>query len=271
MKKLLLSIILITSFAGNAQILSEDFQGTTFPPTGWTSSTLVASRPWGFTTVIFNATGQATFNITGGKSAGIAYIAQDNTANLVSPAFSLVGYSDATFNFNIKIGYEYMVDPFPNGDLLAQVSTDGTTWTTLWVEEDQGLYVDYETLAISLDLTPYVNNSSVQVRFSYVGNDSDSLSVDDVVVTGTLGIKDVLASSFKTFPNPVNDMITISNVNNILLSEVRLTDVNGRTIKTINANNVSEIQINLSDLTSGVYFLNINSDSGKAVKKIVKN
>jgi hypothetical protein len=271
MKKLLLSIILVTSFAGSAQILSEGFQGTTFPPTGWTTATNVATRPWGFTTVIFNATGQATFNITDGKSAAIAWIAQDQVADLTSPEFSLVGYSDATFNFNIKIGYEYMVDPFPNGNLEAQITTDGLNWTTLWVEEDQGLYVDYETLAISLDLTPYVDEASVKVRFLYTANDADSLSLDDVVVTGTLGVKDVLASSFRTFPNPVNNVITISNDQNILLTDVRVTDVNGRTIKTINANNTAELQINLSDLTSGVYFLNINSDSGNAVKRIVKN
>ncbi len=271
MKKLLLSIVLITSFAGSAQILSEGFQGTVFPPTGWTSSTEVPTRPWGFTTDVFNLTGQATFNITGGKSAGIAYIAQDNTADLTSPAFSLVGYSAATFAFNIKLGFEYMVDPFPAGNLEAQVSVDGTTWTTLWVEEDQGPYVDYETLAISLDLTPYVNQSSVQIRFRYTGNDADSLSVDDVLISGTLGVKDALASSFKTFPNPVNNVITISNANNILLSDVRVTDINGRTVKTINANNVSEVQINVADLSAGVYFLNINSDSGNAVKRIVKN
>jgi sugar phosphate permease len=102
MKKLLLSLTLLVSLFGTAQVLTEDFQGTTWPPTGWNATTLVPTRPWGFTTTIFNASGQATFNITGGKSACIAWIAQDNDAALTSPSFSLVGYSDASWNFNIN-------------------------------------------------------------------------------------------------------------------------------------------------------------------------
>lgn len=272
MKKLLLTIILISSFSGSAQILTQDFEAATWPPTGWSATSLVASRSWGLTTTIFNEAGQDEFNITGARSAGIGWIAQNNVADLTSPSFSLVGYSAATFNFNAKVGFEFMVDPDPNGDLLAQVSIDGgTTWTTLWVEEDQGVFDDYETLAVSLELTPYVGQSNVKVRFRYSANDADSASVDDVVISGTLGVKDALASSFRTFPNPVNNVITISNDDSILLTDVRVTDINGRTIKTINANNVSELQINVSDLSSGVYFLNINSDSGSTVKKIVKN
>jgi hypothetical protein len=272
MKKLLLSIFLITALSSSAQILTETFQGTDFPPLGWTTTTNVASRPWGFTTVIFNATGQTTFNITGGKSAAIGWIAQDQIADLTSPTFSLVGYSAATFAFNAKVGYEYMVDPFPAGNLEAQISNDGgTLWTTLWVEEDQGVFVDYVTLPISLDLAAYVGQSNLKIRFYYTGNDADSVSVDDVLVSGTLGVNEVLSSSFKTFPNPVNNVVTISNSENISLSKVTITDINGRTVKSIDANNLSEIQINVSDLNAGVYFMNINSEAGKAVKKFIKN
>ncbi|WP_297512075.1 T9SS type A sorting domain-containing protein [Flavobacterium sp.] len=272
MKKLLLSLTLLVSLFGTAQVLTEDFQGTTWPPTGWDATTLVPTRPWGFTTTIFNASGQATFNITGGKSACIAWIAQDNDAALTSPSFSLAGYSDASWNFNIKIGYEYQVDPFPNGDLLARVSIDGgTTWTVLWAEEDYGVYTDYETLAISLDLTPYVGNSNVKIQFDYVGNDADSLSVDDVVVSGNLGVNEVLSSSFTTFPNPVNNVLNIKNGNTTAINSVSIVDINGRTIKTVAANGTEDIAVNTSDLQAGVYMVNIETEAGKAVKKFIKN
>lgn len=272
MKKLLLSILLITSLSSNAQILTEDFQGTVFPPTGWTTTTNVATRPWGFTTVVFNTTGQATFNITGGKSAGIGWIAQDQVADLTSPSFSLAGYSAATFSYNIKLGYEYMVDPFPNGNLEAQISTDGGgAWTTLWVEEDQGLFVDYETLPITLDLTPYVGQANVKIRFLYTANDADSLSLDDVLVDGTLGINEAFAKKFSTYPNPANNVVNVSNNDNIVMTSVAINDVNGRTVKTVKVNNLSETQLNIADLSSGLYFMNIKTDSGIAVKKFIKN
>lgn len=222
--------------------------------------------------MIFNATGQATFTITGAQSAAIGWIAQDQIADLTSPTFSLVGYSDATFSFNTKLGYEYMVAPFPNGNLEAQISTDGgVAWSTLWVEEDQGVYADYETLAITLDLSAYVGQSNLNIRFLYTGNDADSVSVDDVVITGTLGTSEALANKFSTYPNPANNVVNISNNYNITLTNVDINDINGRTVKTLKVSNLSEIQMNVSDLTSGVYFMNIDTDSGKVVKKFIKS
>ncbi|WP_395062994.1 T9SS type A sorting domain-containing protein [Flavobacterium sp.] len=273
MKKLLLSVLLAGGLSASAQTaLSETFQGTTFPPTGWTTATGVSTRPWGFTTDVFNATGQTTFNITGGKSAAIGWIAQDNDAHLTSPSFSLVGYTDASFAFNTKIGYEYMVSPFPSGDLFAKVSINGgTSWTTLWVEEDEGVFADYATLAITLDLTPYVGQANVMVRFQYVGNDADSVSVDDVVVSGTLGLNDVISSKFSTFPNPVKDIINLRNAQATSVSNITVTDINGRIIKNLEVDNLSEVQINVSELNAGIYFMNITSDSGKAVKKFIKS
>ena len=282
MKKLLLSILVISSFTSNAQILTQDFESATFPPTGWTRDATVATRPWSATTTISPAL-QDDFLISGTNSAFINWIGQDNDANLISPSFSLVNYSQATFNFKAVVGYSYMID-LDFGNLFAKVSIDGgATWSQVWVEEDSPEFIDDgdmdeatdlyndNTVDVSIDLTPYVGEADVKVKFEYVANDADGVSVDDVVITGTLGINDALASSFKTFPNPVNDIITISNTTNILLSDVRVTDINGRTVKTINANNVSEIQINVTDLSAGVYFLNINSDAGTAVKRIVKN
>lgn len=280
MKKLLLSITLFGSLIGNAQILTQDFQGEVWPPAGWTTETNVPSRPWDFTTTIFNATGQATFNITGGKSAAIAWIAQDQDAHLTSPSFSLVGYSDASFEFKVKVGWSYMINQAA-GDLFALISTDGgATWNQLWVEEDQGFGDDgdgdpdtdlYDTQTAVLDITSYVGNSDVKIRFQYIGNDADSVSIDDVIVNGTLGINEVLSSSFATFPNPADNVITLTNSNNSSVESISISDINGRTIKSIEVDNVSEVQINVSDLNSGVYFMSINTAEGKAVKKFIKN
>lgn len=270
MKKLLLSITLFATSLGFSQLLSQDFEGADFPPTGWTTDTNVTSRPWTVTTAYSQAT-QDVFRITGVRSAIIAWIAQDQDAHLTSPAFSLVNYSAATLTFNTKMGYEYMVNPFPNGDLQVEVSTDGVVWNDVWVEEDYGVFVDYATLNISVDLASFLGESAVQVRFHYVGNDADTLSVDDVLVTGTLSNNEVLSSNFSTFPNPVNEVVNIKSASNYTINSVSITDLNGRTIKTVEFNNLSEAGLNVAELNAGVYFLNITSDAGKAVKKFVKN
>lgn len=270
MKKLLLSITLLSSLLGSSQILTQDFEANVFPPTGWTTATLVATRPWTLTTNYTQAT-QDVFNITGARSAIIAWIAQDNDATLTSPVFSLANYSAATVSFNAKIGYEYMVAPFANGDLLLEVSIDGVDWAPVWVEEEYGTYTDYETLAITVDLAPYLGEATTQIRFRYIANDADTLSIDDVVVNGTLGNEEVTATSFGIFPNPANNVITLNNISNNTVENISISDINGRTIRSIEVNNTSDVEINISDLNSGIYFMNINSAEGKAVKKFIKS
>lgn len=79
------------------------------------------------------------------------------------------------------------------------------------------------------------------------------------------------AGNLSVYPNPVNDIITITDKGNTSFNSISITDINGRTIKAVETGNVSEFQMNLSDLNAGVYFLNISSESGKAVKKFIKN
>lgn len=55
------------------------------------------------------------------------------------------------------------------------------------------------------------------------------------------------------------------------INTIQITDLNGRVVKNVNAKGVSETQINISDLTTGMYFLNVQTDSGSGTTKIIKN
>jgi hypothetical protein len=82
---------------------------------------------------------------------------------------------------------------------------------------------------------------------------------------------DIAASKFSVSPNPANDFISITNSDNILVSGISITDLNGRVIKQNSYTNVSDIQVNISDLASGMYMMCITSDKGSVTKKIIKN
>ena len=56
-----------------------------------------------------------------------------------------------------------------------------------------------------------------------------------------------------------------------VVSGISITDLNGRVVKQISYTNVSDIQVNVSDLASGMYMMNITSDKGSVTKKILKN
>ena len=124
-----------------------------------------------------------------------------------------------------------------------------------------------------IDLAAYAGQE-IRLVFRHF-NVSDELIIilDDVVVTtGELGTSNnALASQFSVYPNPANNVINIANAENILVNAVSIVDINGRTVKSVKFDNVASAQINISDLATGVYMMNISSDKGTTTKKIVKN
>src|SRR6218665_1710792 len=205
--------------------------------------------------------------------AGVPSTVGGATANndwLISPPITL-GASGNTLSFWVKslstcYGLErYRVGIYVGSDTPLPAQFTYLSGTTSLIAP-AGVWEERVILPAALN-----NYNGLTVRFGIrcITADAYMFMVDDFKVTTTaLGVKDNLATAFKTFPNPVSNVITISNDASILLTDVRITDVNGRTVKTLDANNTSEVQINVADLTSGVYFLNINSDSGSTVKKI---
>jgi hypothetical protein len=97
------------------------------------------------------------------------------------------------------------------------------------------------------------------------------LVVYEVEITGLAGTDSPVASQLSVFPNPANNVINVTNADNILVNGITIADLNGRTVKTVKFDGVSEAQVNVSDLASGIYMMTISSDKGTTTKKIVKN
>lgn len=125
---------------------------------------------------------------------------------------------------------------------------------------------------ISVDALQHTDVKFLNATTGFTGGFNASATVGGIAkYTGTVLPRESFeAIGFSVYPNPVNDNFTIQNGNNIAISGLTISDMNGRTVKTLNVNAI-ENQINISDLNSGVYFLNITSDKGSATKKIIKN
>jgi hypothetical protein len=96
------------------------------------------------------------------------------------------------------------------------------------------------------------------------------LAIDDVQITGgTLSSSNFEKADFKLFPNPVNSILNIGSEFNI--EKAQILDTNGRVIKEYTSVGKSITEINVSELNSGIYFINIHTEKGKSVKKFVKN
>jgi hypothetical protein len=91
------------------------------------------------------------------------------------------------------------------------------------------------------------------------------------LVETVLSNDEFFSSKFSVSPNPANSVINIANADNMLVNGVTVTDLNGRTVKNVSFEGVASAQVNVSDLASGMYILNVTSDKGTATKKFVKN
>mgnify|MGYP000129654514 CR=1 FL=1 len=79
-----------------------------------------------------------------------------------------------------------------------------------------------------------------------------------------VGVKEEVLS-FNIFPNPTSDILTIENDNNLKIDKVEITTLDGKLLQT-----TSGSTIDISDYSSGVYFLSVWSGSKQYTEKIVK-
>ena len=113
-----------------------------------------------------------------------------------------------------------------------------------------------------IDFNPNAPGGDVNNPFSY---DSFILKLDGQ----TFGIESQNnKESLVLSPNPATNYIYVdSKLNNL---EVIIYDMNGRIVLNQNLDNYSRT-ILIDDLNSGIYLVNLLSDSGKIVKKLIKN
>lgn len=99
---------------------------------------------------------------------------------LKSPAFTLIGYTSATLSF-----YHYL--RYIGGDTFkVEVSTNnGASWTVAsQFTSTQGTALAFANATV--DLSPYLGNASVMLRFNFDSNWGYGWAIDNVSVTGTV-------------------------------------------------------------------------------------
>jgi hypothetical protein len=108
------------------------------------------------------------------------------------------------------------------------------------------------------------SNGSYSVVVTNAAGCSDTAAC--VVVTG-LGLKELDSQSVQVFPNPTENQVTITMT--FAKANLVITDVQGKTQYTGEISNGQ--LINLAQYEDGVYFLSIETEAGKVLKRIVKN
>ena len=194
------------------------------------------------------------------------------------------GLINVVFQSNLdRIGANYWDTTSSKHIILKNYSTTVFPYD-IWIKAE--MYIDYntndvyfylpalnilETRSFSHNRIPEGVSFSITVDQSAVVKwDNIKLSALQTLPSHLVSIRDFVSSKFNVFPNPVTDVVTITNSESIGIEQIEIFDISGKTIKSLNLNNENEAQLNLGDFASGMYLLHIKTNEGTAVKKVVK-
>ena len=105
--------------------------------------------------------------------------------------------------------------------------------------------------------------------FTYIVTVSDGEQSIDATVTFTVldntNVGEISAENVSIFPNPASSVININGLTDFANLEVSVVNLQGQVVMNV----VNSLEINVKDIESGIYFLNINCDGHKIIKRIV--
>lgn len=97
--------------------------------------------------------------------------------------------------------------------------------------------------------------------FSLIGNGSVGLTLDNQDF--------IYDNSIFIYPNPANSVLNFEVKNNADISAISINDISGKEVfRNLNAGNLSSIDV--SNLSSGVYFVTFKSERNSVTKKFIK-
>ncbi|MCR4826541.1 MAG: T9SS type A sorting domain-containing protein, partial [Bacteroidales bacterium] len=126
-----------------------------------------------------------------------------------------------------------------------------------------------------------INNEDYEVRVQAVcAEDNLSDWSEILIATATnSSIDSYLLNSIALYPNPANDVVNVEcTMNNVQLEGIEVIDVYGKIITTVGTRFIASaqspasapIQINVSSLANGMYFVRVTTDEGVATKTFIK-
>lgn len=185
---------------------------------------------------------------------------------LISPSISL----GATGN-TLKFWAKGIIADYPEKFKVGVSTTGKLPENFTIITQGTGVTPSENWTEYTYNLDAY-QGQNVYIAIQCVSYDAFAFFVDDFKVTAaTLSTSDFFSQNFSIYPNPAKEIITLASKNNSAINSIQITDLNGRIVKNNNTNGISEAQINVSDLTSGMYFVTVKTDAGSGTTKLMKN
>lgn len=195
------------------------------------------------------------------KPGNYTYIVQDNMGCYITSLF-VINPPAPSINGKNAINFD-----FTPGQTLADITVEGQgiKWYSSpnpsTGKTSKKTETELPLTTVLVDGTTYyasqtINNIESTQRLAVTAKSNGALSNEDFVL-----------SNFKFYPNPVKNKLSLSNTVNI--DEIELFSVSGKSVLVKKINGIHS-EIDLSNISTGIYFLKVKSEGKIKTIKIVK-
>jgi len=174
---------------------------------------------------------------------------------------------DVFITGTITYGHEWM-QPGMISTYMMSPTEEGSMFYSIDMSLYHGDY-EYKYFRVINGETSWDNGEDIPSNRT-VAIDTIATTVYDIwsdIDAGIFGEPNVFAYSM--YPNPVVTVLNIDNTSDV--SQVDVLDITGKLVKTVNFVLAQKIVIDVAELQTGVYIVNVHNDKGTQTSKFVKN
>lgn len=261
---------------GSPAPLTENFESSSTIPLGWNVYNHDNAATWDHSQGIGGfGMSQASFHVD-----NFSTNFKGEADHFVSPLMDFTSASNVKLTFDVA----YAQWSSARADTLSiYYSTDcGLTKNLLYQKSGsilatRGNYPLYFTPSANewrndtVDLSAVTGLSAVEIWFENRSGNGNVLYIDNINIyeDNGVGISELSEGDFKIYPNPFNDLLTINSSTNEAINKITIFNSLGQQvfIQKINSPNA---QLNLFELSEGIYILLIETENEIISKKIIK-
>jgi hypothetical protein len=221
---------------------------------------------------VWSANGVTTQSLAVTQSGIYSVIVSNACGTATSANLEVTVFSAATANFSL-----YPDSTQPLHYIAENLATGAAPLTYLWAwgdgTTDNTAYPSHTydiagTYTICLTVTD-ANGCNDTYCNDYAFKTASPIAYVQVI-DGLTGIEDNALNSFKLYPNPAANIVTVELETSLASSEsiYQLQDVTGKVLLSGLASGETKFSLDISTLSKGIYLLSLQNNAGRATKKI---
>ncbi|HXB38944.1 MAG TPA: M4 family metallopeptidase [Bacteroidia bacterium] len=273
----------VTISAGGGAVLPlvEGFESSTTLPVGWTLWNPDNDAAWQISTTVAktgthcigfnNCNGDGNTDMTGRRD------------RFITNTYSFTGMSSAAMTFDVAYALlTYSSVPYPDSLVIYSSTNCGTTWNQIYSKGGSVLATapGYTNTATcwsptaaqwrndNINLSSVLGQGNVQFAFENRSRWGTWVYIDNINISGTTGISINNAGGMMIYPNPAHNNLTVQADQNI--GSIQVIDMLGKSVLRQQPAGEKTVQVDISSLPAGIYFVKVSAGDAQKLIKLVK-